>query len=230
MTNYEAVIQSLPDAVLVLDLEDRVISANAMLGRLFNIEPATIIGKTTAEVFPGKRTFSRHYKDLTEGRIETHVSGRFVEMLISPLKDDDGTLLGRVILMRDVTVSKTARNVLIASERRYRALFENSNDAIFIIDFNLTILLANARASLMLDVPLEDLLNSSARTYFKPEQFDEMEKGVMTLLSGDPAPVYEQTLIRSNGMEIPTEVSLTLVRDSSGDPMHIQSIVRDISE
>ncbi|MCU0512457.1 MAG: PAS domain S-box protein [Anaerolineae bacterium] len=230
MTAFNSLINSLPDAVMVLDAGDTILAVNPLLAAIFRQNAAEMVGTTAATLFPADAAVLHLTPDSARKISETALNGSFYQVVVSPLHSAEATPPGRVVLLRDITLTRRAENALLANERRYRALFENSNDAIFIIDFGLDILLANERAAALLHVPLADLLNASARAYFKPEEFASMEKGIIQLLSGDPAPVYEQTLIRADGTDIPTEVSLTLVRDASGAPLHIQSIVRDISE
>jgi signal transduction histidine kinase len=48
-------------------------------------------------------------------------------------------------------------------------------------------------------------------------------------LAGESLPVYERTFLRRDGTRIPAEINAALVYDPAGRPLHIQSVVRDIS-
>jgi hypothetical protein len=50
------------------------------------------------------------------------------------------------------------------------------------------------------------------------------------LLAGETPPLYERVFRRKDGSELLVEINATLVRDSAGKPLFIQSIVRDITE
>jgi diguanylate cyclase (GGDEF)-like protein/PAS domain S-box-containing protein len=50
----------------------------------------------------------------------------------SPIRDEDGAIVGAVVAARDITEEKRAEDELRASEMRYRTAFQTSFDAIFI--------------------------------------------------------------------------------------------------
>lgn len=50
----------------------------------------------------------------------------------SPIKRDDGTIIGMVLVFRDVSQEYRMKEALRESEEKYRALVENANDAIFV--------------------------------------------------------------------------------------------------
>jgi PAS domain S-box-containing protein len=56
------------------------------------------------------------------------------------------------------------------------------------------------------------------------------EKMFERLLAGEHLPVYERYFRRKDGSLLPVEIKAELVRDVKGDPLHIQSTVRDITE
>jgi diguanylate cyclase (GGDEF)-like protein len=50
------------------------------------------------------------------------------------------------------------------------------------------------------------------------------------LLAGEPLPLYERLFRCKDGSLVPVEINAELVRDAQGNPLHIQSVVRDITE
>jgi two-component system phosphate regulon sensor histidine kinase PhoR len=116
------------------------------------------------------------------------------------------------------------------SERRYRALFDHSNDAIFIINMKGTILLANQPATTLLGAPLSQILNKPLTQYIKLTEMLTIHQQIRQLLSGNTPPIAEQTLIAADGTEIPIEMSVTLVQDGAGQPLSLQMVARDIRE
>ena len=144
------------------------------------------------------------------------------------LRDESGKPLYSQGIMIDITERKLAEVALRESERRYRALFEQSHDAMFILDLQGNHLVANQRAAEMLGYTSEEMIGLSFQaTSAEPEQ----SAGVMKrLLGGEQIPLYERIFRKKNGELIPVEINAELIRDMYGNPLHIQSAVRDISE
>jgi PAS domain S-box-containing protein len=227
--SYEAVIDNLPNAVLVIDAQNRVLAANPPLLRFLQKDESDVIGQPAADLTDDSAAFMERFGNQQEAREEIQVAGRYIDLMLSPLHNAAGDLLARILVFQDVTVRKQTETALMANERRYRALFENSNDAIFIIDLDHTVIIANRQAADMLQVDLARLLHSDALDYIYSAERSDSADRFSQLLEGDPVPLYERTFVRSDGQQVPAEVSLTLVRDVHGEPLHIQMIVRDIT-
>ncbi|HFD39779.1 MAG TPA: PAS domain S-box protein [Anaerolineae bacterium] len=117
----------------------------------------------------------------------------------------------------------------LESELCYRALFEHTNDAIFLLDLDGIILRANRQAMRLLGYSLAEILGRSILDLVMPEERQNGRERLQALLTGQSLPVYERQFRHKSGQAIPTEINIALVRDKAGNPLHIQSIVRDIS-
>lgn len=114
------------------------------------------------------------------------------------------------------------------AEHRYRALFEQSHDAVFIFDIHGKFLEVNQRAADLLDYTVEELMHLSATDI--SAQKKESKNILARVKKGDNIPLFEHVLIRKNGEKVTVEINVELVHDDDGTPIHIQSVVRDISE
>ena len=126
-------------------------------------------------------------------------------------------------IVHDITQRKRLEQALLTSEARLRALFDQTHDAVFLLDLNGKFLSANQRASTMFDIPMEDLRNNVI------SDVTNIQKYLTRMLSGEEIPVYEIIFQKKDGQILPAEMSMELVRDDDGKPMHIQALVRDIS-
>lgn len=115
------------------------------------------------------------------------------------------------------------------SEHRYRSLFEQSNDAVFIIDLSGNHLEVNQRAADLLGYSREQLTQLSFRDIVVPAQIDDSQEILQSLLAGEKIQPYEREFRKKDGTIIPTEINVELVRDNNNEPIHLQSVVRDIS-
>jgi PAS domain S-box-containing protein len=119
---------------------------------------------------------------------------------------------------------------LSQAETKYRKLFEGAHDAIFIMDTEGGHIEANEEASHLLGYTPEEFQTLSFREVVVPSAIPDSEQKLEKVLSGEDIPVYEKEFRTKDGRVIPVEISVSGVRDESGNVVYIQSIVRDITE
>lgn len=132
-------------------------------------------------------------------------------------------------LQNEIAERVKAENILRENERRYRALFEQTNDAVFIIDLTFTHQLVNQKAADLLGYTIDEMVGMPGKQTVAPDERDDGYNRLERLIQGEALPIYERNLLRKDGSIIPVEINLSLVHDSSGNPLHVQSIVRDIT-
>ncbi|MDQ6957700.1 MAG: PAS domain S-box protein [Mariprofundaceae bacterium] len=133
-----------------------------------------------------------------------------------------GTLL-------DITERKQAENALRSSEKKYRTLIENSNDAIFIADADTgTIVETNHRAEELVGLPHEKLIGMHQSMLHPPEDAKAYrERFRARVVSGEA--VNDNIIIQhSDGHKIPVNVSACRI-ETEGRVL-IQGVFRDITE
>jgi PAS domain S-box-containing protein len=132
------VIQSMSDAMLVLDGYDRILDANPVALHLFgSITPEALFKLSVADLLPPWSAIAEAGYPLDKEPVfKLAVGGdqREYQMNISPVYDQHGNLKGRVIVLRDITRQRQAEQALHESEERFRVLFHHSPDAIVLID------------------------------------------------------------------------------------------------
>ncbi|MBI5668784.1 MAG: PAS domain S-box protein [Chloroflexi bacterium] len=241
LTRYKALFDSSPQVHYLLDLQYRILSCNRL-----TLEQSRQAGRQEPQVGDSilnwmDSRYHEAFKDafhrcLQGERIQfesriVHPDGNGVWYEISyvPVSDDHNQLIGVSLNLLDITRRKEAEESLRTNELRYRALFERTNDAIFIIGLDRKILKVNQRAADMLGFPLPAFEGAAASAFASPAEWDNAEERWQQVLAGQPVPIYERTFIHRDGTPIHTEINLALVRDDEGYPMHVQSVVRDIS-
>ncbi len=122
------------------------------------------------------------------------------------------------------------RTTLPNYEQPYEALFEQTNDAVVILDPDGTYQAANKRATDMLGYPLDELVGLSLSKIVKPDEYDDAMRRMAALLADQSVPIYERRLIRKDGTEISVEINASLVRNELGRPAYFQVVARDISD
>ena len=115
------------------------------------------------------------------------------------------------------------------SELHYRSLFEQSNDAVFILDLEGNHIQVNQRAADLFGYEHEELFGLSYQEMVVQDEHHQTQNVLQHLLAGEHVPPYERTFRRKDGSLLPTEINVEIVRDQDGSPLHIQSVVRDIT-
>jgi diguanylate cyclase (GGDEF)-like protein/PAS domain S-box-containing protein len=147
---------------------------------------------------------------------------------ISPIKDRDGNITQYLAVKEDITDRKRQEAELRESEARYRSLFEQTTDAVIVFGLDFKILTANQRTLDLLGYSLDELTGMSmVEISAEPDKTRQVEE---KLLAGLEVPLYERKLFHKDGHWISAEVSIGLARAEDGTPLHVQSVVRDISE
>jgi PAS domain S-box-containing protein len=119
---------------------------------------------------------------------------------------------------------------LQASEQRYRSLFEDAHDAIWIQDMDGTIIDSNAANTLMTGFERSELIGMNVRGFLDPEALGTARELRRRLLSGEKAgQTQDQKIIRKDGSKATVRLSSSIIR-SEGKPVGFQHIARDITE
>ncbi|HEU6438380.1 MAG TPA: PAS domain S-box protein [Nitratidesulfovibrio sp.] len=135
-------------------------------------------------------------------------------------------------IARDVSERLRAEEELRESERKYRALFEAANDAIFLIRDGL-VRDANRRACELFGRPLDQLTSMAPRDLSPPEQpyagSTLLAEGMhlQKALAGEPQ-FFEWAHLRADGSPFDCEISLSRFT-LRGEPWLI-AIIRDVTE
>ncbi len=128
----------------------------------------------------------------------------------------------------DITERKRAEQALQEANTRYYALFEQSHDAVFILDLQGRHLEANQRAADMLGYPPAEVIGLSVHDV--SAENEPSLRVIERLVAGEHVPLYERFFRKKDGTVFPVEINVELIRDAHGAPVHIQSVVRDITE
>ncbi|WP_445475223.1 PAS domain S-box protein [Methanococcoides methylutens] len=127
----------------------------------------------------------------------------------------------------DITERKLAEEALKRSEHKFKALFDNSNDPVFLYDLDGNIFEVNNKACECLGLSREALLRKNITETYSPECAANFSKRAEEVCRKDNC-IFEMVILRKDGSEMPVEMSSQLM-EYDGKPA-ILSISRDITE
>lgn len=144
----------------------------------------------------------------------------------TPLRDADGTLVGAVNVLLDVTDQRRAEK----DASYLSAIIASSDDAIVSKDLDGFVTSWNAGAERVFGFKAEEMLGKSIRTIIPPDRQDEEDEVLARVRRGDPVEHFETMRRRKDGREIPVSLTVSPVRDRDGKIIGASKIARDISE
>jgi PAS domain S-box-containing protein len=112
----DRLVESMHDAVIVLDNQNRLVDVNPSALQLIGKESKVIIGSPMDEVFKTWEGFINNIQDKTEVNEEIKLNllnqPSFFDLRLSPLYDKSGNLIGKLIALRNISKRKRAEKAL----------------------------------------------------------------------------------------------------------------------
>jgi len=128
------------------------------------------------------------------------------------------------------TKLEIAHQELRTSEQRYRSLFENAHDAIWVQDMEGNIVAANEATAKLTGYDVTRLLHMNVADFLSPEGLELAREVRQKLFRGEAVgDSYDQRIIRRDGTEALLRLSSSLLR-SDGKAVAFQHIARDVTE
>ncbi|KKM91255.1 hypothetical protein LCGC14_1230410, partial [marine sediment metagenome] len=223
-----------PAHVLLLDREHKIIYINRTVPDLSKEE---VIGTSIYDYTPQEfhkvsrdiynsvwetgesRSFHTYYKT-KEGDI------RYFDVWIGPVTQS-GKVVALVSHGMDVTKRKKAEQEIKESEEKFRALFENTNDAIFILDKNSQFIEVNQTACERLGYSREELLKLAPESIIPPGYKIDIQGNIKTLEEKGELMIEAEIMTKDRNI-FPVEISSRIF--NFGGKNRIISVARDITE
>ena len=153
------------------------------------------------------------------------------ELYVSPVHDEEGRLTNFVGVQNDISERRRIEERLRESEERFRATFEHAAVGAAQVGIDGRWLRVNRHMSEIVGYGREELLEMTFQDITHPDDLDESLARVRRLLE-DELQTYtiEKRYLRKGGPEVWVNLTVSLVRDSSGEPAYFIAVAEDISE
>ncbi|MEX1294578.1 MAG: PAS domain S-box protein [Candidatus Limnocylindrales bacterium] len=139
---------------------------------------------------------------------------------------------GKTVLeIRDVTASRAAARQLAASERRFRATFENAAVGVAHVGLDGRWLRVNRRLCEITGYSESELRARTFQDITYPDDLDMDLEHVERLLRGEVADYsIEKRYLRGDGRPIWVDLTVALVRDEQDEPEYFIAVIDDIED
>ena len=234
-----AYLDIMGDALMVLDSKARMVKVNKSFSELWGYNPDEVIGKPVFGMFPEEelpkhqtemenaaregntRTFETIALTKDKKEINVSVSGRV-------LKDEKGKVLNFIALFHDITERKQAEQALHESEEKFRTLFKESRDPIYITSAEGAFIDNNEAWCDLFGYKKEDFKQIKAEDLFnKPADRKQFQTEIAKT---DYVKDLEVRYRKKDGAEMICLETATVLRDDKNNIIGYQGIIRDMTE
>ncbi|MCC6746801.1 MAG: PAS domain S-box protein [Deltaproteobacteria bacterium] len=240
-------LQSIGDAVIATDEAGRVVRMNPEAERLTGWSSAQARGELLRDVFHivNEETRAEVESPVTRVLREGGVVGLANHTLLverngnerpiadsgAPIRDDEGSIIGVVLVFRDQTDERNAERELRQAEERFRTFFDNAPIGKCMTMPDGTLLRVNRAFGEMLGYSVGELQAISFVTITHPDDLAESRECVRSLLAGECETwTMEKRYLAKAGHVVWTSVATGLQRDRAGQPLYFLTHLQDITE
>ena len=139
---WENIINTIPDWVLLTDLEGHILQTNKAGEKFISIPAEKILGQKCCKIIHGSKKFlpgcplkkMLDTGEKVEAEFQLFAKNRWIAIRVNPVTDNEGRIIKTVHIIRDITEQRKTREILIENEKKFRSIFNNANDIIVFVN------------------------------------------------------------------------------------------------
>ncbi|MBS0479185.1 MAG: PAS domain S-box protein [Proteobacteria bacterium] len=244
-SKFEMLVQSVTDyAIYMLDLDGRVTSWNAGARRFKGYEADEIIGEHFSRFYTDEdrakeiprialETAAREGRFETEGwRVRKDGTRFWANVVIDPVRDPQGNLVGFAKITRDLTERRAAERELRASEERFRMLVQSVTDyAIYLLDPTGRVSSWNAGAERFKGYTADEIMGQHfSRFYTDEDRAKEIPRIALETAAAEGRFETEGWRVRKDGSRFWASVIIDPIRGDDNELIGFAKVTRDLTE
>ena len=240
---FRGLLESAPDAMVIVDAHGHISLINAEAERLFGYLREELIGQNVGELIPKRyRARHRHHMKVYLRGASARPMGAGgelfgrrkdgtefpIEISLSPLETDEGLLVSSTI--RDITERKRAVRELAEAEELFRGAFDGSPIGMALTDETGRVVRVNDALCRLSGYSAEKLAGRRFDSLLDETELPAGREALDELLGGGPADYKAETqLTHACGDPLWVAMQATMLRNRSEEPPRCLIQVQDIT-
>lgn len=230
---FSSIAGNIPGSlVIVVDKDQKILALEGDKQESFGLQPGNHIGKKIAEVAVASRyeSVKQLYDKLLRGEqfwIErTDLDGADYKVDFVPLFDEKNQVYAGMVVALDITDIRKAEE----KAAKLAAIVESSDDAIIGKTLDGIITSWNRGAERIFGFVEADVVGQSVLKLIPEDRHDEEPVILSRLRNGERIERFETKRMRNDGQSFDVSLTISPIRNSSGNVIGVSKIARDISE
>lgn len=233
LPRIEELIGRVTDAILGVDADGRIAFASARVAQLFGKPIEELLGRDVWETYPPVPDSS--FREQCERAMLRQTAVGMREHFATPDAWFDVRVYpsasGFTALFIDADTAVNAEAALRWSEERFRATFDRAPVGVAHVASDGTFLLVNKRYGDIVGFSPEELASKTYQEITHPDDLAEDERQARAVLAGEiDSYAMEKRYITKSGDAVWVNLTVSLVRDGSGEPSYYVAVVEDIGD
>jgi PAS domain S-box-containing protein/diguanylate cyclase (GGDEF)-like protein len=229
--------------VTIVDRDLRIVRANEVFGVFGGQAPADLVGRSIAEAVP---LLASQIIPATLAVLETGIP-IVAQELVAPAADptktqyfrtfrcpvvaSDGSILGVVSTVIEVTDLRNVQLAEVEASVRYRTIFEGASIGIIRVDRTGRVIEVNPALEEMLGYSADELASMKFQEYTHADDVEENLRHFDEIMNGTRrAYQFEKRCFRKDGEMIWVRVTSSAEVDATGERRHAITMLEDITE
>lgn len=190
---FAAIVNSVDAAVISKTLDGRILSWNPAAERIFGWTAKEMIGQSIRRIIPEERQSEEddilarvergeNSIQLRTERLRKDGTRVHLEIMVSPVKDREGRIIGASKIGRDITREVETRRALNAAETRFRLMADNIAQLAWIADAKGWMFWYNKRWFDYTGTTQQDVEGNGWRDQIHPDHVERVEEHVARCL------------------------------------------------
>lgn len=237
---YQYLLEHAPTGIYEVDAHDHFRSVNEAMCKALGYSEMELLSMAPSDLlYPeSKRRFHQWMLDYLAGNkvdesVECHVktkNGAGLWAVLHVLFIRKGTEVdGALVIVHDVTGRKRSERALLSAERKYRRLFETTQDGIMARDLAGNMINCNPAYAKMLGYTRKELRSLPVKQLIPEKWYAQREKIAKKVIETGRSILFEREYRRKDGSIFPASVRTWRLTNGKGKVIGIWSIVREIS-
>ncbi len=230
---------NLPDATVITDPQRRIQHINRAMFEVFGYREHELLGQTTRILYAS----AQEYEHQGQRRFNTGAAAQFEpyqveyrrasgetfigETVGSPIRDRNGTVLGYMGLMRDISARLQGEKALKDNLNLLEGIFRQLPVALAVVDEQRRIMKVSDAAVKMVGLEVDELIGQTTRILYPDEDTYQQVYGRLYPPQGAPVRTHGR---RANGECFDAEITMATLLDENNQTQGYMAAITDVTE